>query len=47
VAGGAAGAFAATSMASAASHGAANPGLAGGLSAAITIGTPTISLGKP
>ena len=47
VAGGAAGAFAATSMASAASHGAANPGIAGGLSAAITIGTPTISLGKP
>ena len=47
VAGGAAGAFAATSMASAASHGAANPGLAGGLSSAITIGTPTVSLGKP
>lgn len=47
VAGGAAGAFAASSMASAASHGAANPGVAGGLSSAITIGTPTISLGKP
>ena len=47
VAGGAAGAFAVTSMASAANHGAANPGVAGGLSSAITIGTPTISLGKP
>ena len=46
-AGGVAGAFAATSMVSGAGHGPGTPAAAAGISAAVTIGTPTISIGKP
>jgi hypothetical protein len=45
VAGGAAGAFASSSLrAASAAH---NPGLAGGLNSTVSIGTPTITIGKP
>ena len=44
-AGGAAGAFASSSLgAASAAH---NPGLAGGLNSSVSIGTPTITIGKP
>lgn len=45
VAGGAAGAFASTSLgAASAAH---NPGLAAGLNSSVSIGTPTLTIGKP
>lgn len=45
VAGGAAGAFASSSLgAASAAH---NPGLAAGLNSSVSIGTPTITIGKP
>ena len=46
-AGGAAGALAGTGMISPAGHGTATPAVAAGISAAVTIGNPTINIGKP
>jgi hypothetical protein len=46
-AGGAAGALAGTGMISGAGHGTATPAVAAGISAAVTIGAPTINIGKP